>query len=99
MRGLYVFVLTLCLCGLSCLWCVNAIAKTKAPLYKPSSRAAEPLDISINAYGGSLLAPDALNIGETAPDFELPIVGGGSYQLSEAAASGPVVVIFYRGHW
>ncbi len=81
------------------LWVSNVAAQTDAPLYKSSSRNPVAKDISTNAYGASRLAPDALGIGETAPDFTLPTVGGGTYKLSERANSGPVVIIFYRGHW
>lgn len=67
------------------------------PLYKPSSRSPVALDISLNTYGASSFATEALNLGEVAPDFYLPKVGGGHYRLSESTK--PVVLIFYRGHW
>jgi hypothetical protein len=38
-------------------------------------------------------------IGDVAPDFELPDSTGASKRLSELAASGPLVLLFYRGHW
>ena len=78
---------------------MNHVAASEPPLYKPSSRAAEPIDIRSNAYGGSSLAPDAMSIGEIAPDFRLPISGGDEYVLSDAVKDGPVAIIFYRGHW
>jgi peroxiredoxin len=37
--------------------------------------------------------------GEIAPDFELPDSTGSLRRLSELAASGPLVLLFYRGHW
>jgi thioredoxin-dependent peroxiredoxin len=37
--------------------------------------------------------------GEAAPDFELPESTGASRRLSELVAEGPVVLLFYRGHW
>ncbi len=40
-----------------------------------------------------------LRVGEVAPDFSLTDRAGASWSLAEARASGPVVVIFYRGHW
>ncbi|MFT7245334.1 MAG: hypothetical protein ACI82A_002702 [Candidatus Azotimanducaceae bacterium] len=67
------------------------------PLYKPSSRSPAALDISLNTYGASSFAMGALNLGEVAPDFNLPQVGGGHYRLSDNTK--PVVLIFYRGHW
>ena len=75
---------------------VKALAAAP-PLYKASSQSPEPIDITSNAYGASSLAPTAINIAETAPDFHLPISGGGSYRLSEAEK--PVAIVFYRGHW
>jgi len=69
------------------------------PRYKPYSKAAEAVDISTNEYGASSLAPGSLGIGELAPDFRLPLSGGGQIHLSSVASTGPVVLIFYRGHW
>ena len=70
-----------------------------APLYKPSSRSTEAISISNNDYGGNSLAPAALGIGETAPNFHLPKNSGGDYELYAALKTKPVAVIFYRGHW
>ena len=81
---------------------LSVIMNTSAepvPLYKPGARAPEPIDISLNRYGASPLAPEALEIGKRGPDFELPLTGGGLFALSDAAENGPVVLIFYRGHW
>jgi hypothetical protein len=69
------------------------------PRYKPSSRSPAPMDIRTNAYGASRSAPDALEIGDVAPDFTLPRAGGGTVSLSRARTAGPVAIIFYRGHW
>ena len=74
----------------------NALA-ADPPLYKPSSRSPEPVDITSNAYGASSLAPTAINIADQAPDFNLPVSGGGNYRLSDV--DKPVAIIFYRGHW
>ena len=38
-------------------------------------------------------------VGETAPDFTLESHLGGTVTLSKALERGPVVVVFYRGHW
>ena len=37
--------------------------------------------------------------GRVAPDFELPDSTGAARRLSELAAGGPLVLLFYRGHW
>ncbi len=41
----------------------------------------------------------ALGVGDRAPDFELPDIDGGTVQLSDLLANGPVVLTFYRGAW
>ena len=80
-------------------FCSNLASASDIPLYKPSSRAPEPIDISSNAYGHSVFAPDALGIGEVAPEFRLPLSGGGFYSLEGRNNASPLVIIFYRGHW
>ena len=40
-----------------------------------------------------------LNVGERAPDFELPDSRGRLVRLSERLRRGPVVVSFFRGAW
>lgn len=75
---------------------VNA---NNVPLYKPSSRSPEPVDISSNVYGASSLAPTAIAIGEVAPEFKLPVSGGGLYESTAATTNNPTAIIFYRGHW
>jgi len=37
--------------------------------------------------------------GDPAPALELPVAGGGTFSLADAAEEGPVVVVFYRGGW
>jgi peroxiredoxin len=37
--------------------------------------------------------------GTVAPDFELPDSAGAPRRLSELAAGGSLVLLFYRGHW
>ena len=38
-------------------------------------------------------------IGQCAPDFVLPDSTGTERRLSELVAPGPLVLIFFRGHW
>jgi peroxiredoxin len=37
--------------------------------------------------------------GELAPDFELPDSTGAQRRLHDLVEDGPLVLIFYRGHW
>ena len=69
------------------------------PFYKPSSRSPEAIDITLNSYGASSIAPEALGVDEVAADLVLPLSGGGNFTLSDASRDRPVVIIFYRGHW
>lgn len=55
----------------------------------PAIVEAPPAD-PVSAAGG-----DPLN----APDFVLPDHRGGSFRLSRRAGSGPLVLVFFRGHW
>jgi hypothetical protein len=41
----------------------------------------------------------APQVGDVAPDFELPDQLGRTVRLADLRATGPVVVSFYRGHW
>jgi hypothetical protein len=76
-----------------------APAATDFPAYKPSSRSAAAVDIRTSAYGASADAPHALDIGATVTDFSVRRVGGGLAALRTLRQQGPVVIIFYRGHW
>jgi peroxiredoxin len=41
----------------------------------------------------------ALRVGERAPAFRLPDARGELVQLDQQLLGGPVVLLFYRGHW
>jgi hypothetical protein len=47
----------------------------------------------------SLPAPEGAERLETAPEFSLPDAAGGTVALAEARASGPVLLVFFRGVW
>ncbi|MGZ4415040.1 MAG: peroxiredoxin-like family protein [Gaiellaceae bacterium] len=47
----------------------------------------------------AMAVPDAVRVGDGAPNFELPNARGEKVRLSAALASGPVVLVFYRGAW
>jgi len=70
-----------------------------APLYKPSGRSPQAMDIRLPAYGASQTAPLALTIGDKVPDFVVPRAAGGQVSLANLRQRGPVVIVFYRGHW
>jgi peroxiredoxin len=40
-----------------------------------------------------------LMAGEIAPEIELSDSAGALWRLSEQVVSGPVALLFYRGHW
>lgn len=45
------------------------------------------------------IAASALNVGDAAPDFQLPAAFGAEVGLSELLDKGPVVLMFFRGGW
>ncbi|MGW8956428.1 peroxiredoxin-like family protein [Paenibacillus sp. NPDC055715] len=53
---------------------------------------------TIQKIGDSNTA-NGLSLGTKAPDFSLPDYTGRVITLSEETTKGPVVLIFYRGHW
>ena len=57
------------------------------------------MDITLNAYGYSATAPQALEIGDTAPDFRVVTPQGVTLTSQRLRAGGDVVIVFYRGHW
>lgn len=38
-------------------------------------------------------------VGKTAPDFAIPNQYGRTVQLSALRGRGPILLVFYRGHW
>jgi peroxiredoxin len=53
----------------------------------------------IDAIRRSGVLDTALKVGDTAPDFQLPDTLGKTIKLSDLIATGPVVVVWYRGGW
>ena len=68
---------------------------TPTPRYVKGKR----VPVASADYGWFPKARHAPSVGEQAPDFELPLVGGKIFSLADARAQGPVVVVFYRGFW
>ena len=59
------------------------------------------LVLALVAFFGLAALPEATAITEVdiAPDFTLPDHTGQDVALSEMWAQGPVLLVFYRGHW
>jgi len=73
-------------------------------LYRGFTKKVPPdiLDTMLGAtrrLADSGIAENTLNIGEKAPDFNLPDPTGKSVGLNELLQKGPVVLNFYRGGW
>ena len=65
---------------------------------KPS----ETVDVMATATAeleASGIIDNSLEVGNPAPDFELPDATGKAVKLSSLLANGPVVITFYRGQW
>jgi hypothetical protein len=41
----------------------------------------------------------ALAVGAPAPTFRLPTTSGDTLSLTDELNGGPVILVFYRGHW
>jgi peroxiredoxin len=59
------------------------------------SRLSTAIDDLIRSRPGA----SAVRVGERAPEFTLPSLGGNSVTLSKQLRAGPVVLTFYRGSW
>lgn len=57
------------------------------------------IDRLFDALRQAQLDKNCLQVGETAPDFELLDADGRAVSLDRALARGPVVIAFYRGGW
>ena len=55
----------------------------------------------VSVYGLTVLPQPARewNLGEPAPDFLLTNQNGETVRLSSFRGKGPVLLVFYRGHW
>lgn len=73
------------LCVLATLLTISAAASTEPPATLE------------DAYGHDDRAPNAIRLGQTAPDFTLPTADG--EQLTLSALTGQTVLIFFRGDW
>lgn len=64
-----------------------------------SPEAQAVIDAAIERLRRTGIAEACLQVGETAPDFQLPDTDGRIVSLEASLRSGPVVVTFYRGGW
>jgi peroxiredoxin len=83
--------------------CVPAVAEgLQAQLEQINAQVPAPvrdrIDAAIKDIDASGSAP-GLSAGDTAPDFTLPDHLGRPVRLYDRLASGPVVLVFYRGEW
>ena len=61
--------------------------------------ASQTIDAGIAAVHAANLAQHSLRAGQQAPDFSLPNASGQPVSLATLLATGPVVLVFYRGNW
>ena len=61
--------------------------------------ASQTIDAGIAAVHAAGLAQHSLRAGQQAPGFTLPDASGQPVSLAVLLASGPVVLVFYRGNW
>lgn len=64
----------------------------------PADRMA-PVERAIADLAGSGIEDRALQVGATAPEFELPDHNGKLVRSAELLRRGPLIVVFYRGRW
>lgn len=57
------------------------------------------MDKATDDLATSGMVDSSLQVGQSAPDFELSNVKGEQVSLKNALANGPVVLSFYRGGW
>ena len=76
------------------------LAETRAGFQqKVSQDIKDTMGAATEALEASDIASQALTVGDTAPDFELPDATGQTVRLSDLLKQGPVVINFYRGEW
>ena len=82
---------------------ISLNTQTQATLAKFLTALPDALQNTVSDAFAELMASDvaaaAKRSGDPAPDFTLPNVRGGTLQLKDVTAQGPVVLSFYRGSW
>ena len=78
----------------------NELAATARHLASALPAAAShTIDAGIAAVHAAGRAGHSLQAGQPAPDFTLPDAAGTPVSLATLLATGPVVLVFYRGSW
>lgn len=78
---------------------MDRITAFNADLAKQAPDGAKALAAEVENVVRSRAGNEALNVGDSAPDFTLPDATRRSISLAALRQSGPVVVSFYRGQW
>ncbi|MEX1366443.1 MAG: hypothetical protein AB1Z98_25185 [Nannocystaceae bacterium] len=66
----------------------------------PSIAVGLALGVSLGAVGCRLQTEqETVQVEQTAPDFSLTAQDGTTVDLASLLASGPAILVFYRGHW
>ncbi|MEM9167294.1 MAG: peroxiredoxin-like family protein [Planctomycetota bacterium] len=73
--------------------------RKQAFLKRAAPETADLYDRGVEQVDELNLTASALNIGDSAPAFELPNATGDTTALTQLLEAGPVVVTFYRGGW
>ncbi|MEZ4426984.1 MAG: hypothetical protein R3A51_04730 [Nannocystaceae bacterium] len=79
--------------------------RAATPAVTPQVEAKAPAEHEAASKGkgkrGALMSTGerAPALASKAPDFELSALDGATFELAKARAAGPVVLVFYRGHW
>lgn len=86
---------------LACMGCRHAQSEAHSGAQPGAQPAAQP---GARPHAPTVAAPAAeatatLDVGAIAPDFGLVAADGATLRLADAVATGPVVVVFYRGDW
>lgn len=81
---------------------VNAVAKRFAEVFHGEifdAQTTAKMERGLADLLAHRVADGVLKVGQIVPDFELPDARGGSVRLSDRLASGPAIIVFYRGQW
>ena len=76
---------------------LDAMREASKARIPPEARAV--MERSINDLRTSGIMARIAVVGQKAPDFALPDAAGGTVNLGDLRARGPVVLSFYRGRW